>query len=75
VERATVVLRVLVERDGAATQVEILAATSPLFSEQTRQCALARYYEPARNLAGRRVRGWTAPFKVRYAPWPDRPLE
>ena len=67
VEHATVVLRVLVRRNGSAADVKVLAATSPLFIAPTRQCALSRYYEPARDADGRRVEGWTAPFKIRYA--------
>jgi hypothetical protein len=72
VERATVVLRALIRRDGSASHVEILAATSPLFVEHTRQCALAHYYEPARDVDGRRTEGWTAPFKVRFVPSTER---
>ena len=67
VEQATVVLRVLVKRNSSASEVEILGATSALFSEPARQCALAYHYEPARNAEGRRVDGWTAPFKLRFA--------
>lgn len=72
VERATVVLRALVQRNGSASDVEILAATSPLFAEHTRQCALAHYYEPARDVEGRRIEGWTAPFKLRFVPSTER---
>jgi hypothetical protein len=66
VEDATVMLRVLVKKNGAPAEVQIVAATSPLFIEHTRQCALARYYEPAYDIHNRRVEGWTAPFKIRY---------
>ena len=67
-EHATVVLRVLVKMNGAPSDVQILSATSPLFIEHTRQCALAHYYEPARDADDRRVEGWTAPFTIRYVP-------
>jgi len=66
VQDATVMLRVLVQRNGAPAEVQIVTATSPLFIEPTRQCALARYYEPAYDIHNRRVEGWTAPFKIRY---------
>jgi hypothetical protein len=72
VERAVLLLRVLVSRSGAASQVEVLASTSPLFVEQARQCALSRYYEPARDREGRRIEGWTAPFKMRFVPSTER---
>jgi outer membrane biosynthesis protein TonB len=66
VEHATVVLSVLVRRNGSAADAKILASSSPLFIAPTQQCALSRYYEPARDPEGRRVEGWTAPFKIRY---------
>jgi hypothetical protein len=61
-----------VERNGAASDAQILATTSPLFVEPARRCALAHYYEPARDREGRRVEGWTAPFKMRYVPSTER---
>ena len=68
VKDATVVLRVLVKTSGAPSDVQILSATSPLFIEHTRQCALAHYYEPARDADELLVEGWTEPFKVHYVP-------
>jgi hypothetical protein len=66
VEDATVMLRVLVKKNGAPAQVQIVAATSPLFIEHTRQCALAHYNEVAYDMNNRRGEGWTAPFKIHY---------
>lgn len=67
-------LRVLVKKNGAPAEVQILSATSPLFIEHTRQCALAHYYEPAYDIDNRRAEGWTAPFRIRYLADPSAAL-
>lgn len=74
IDDATVLLRVLVKKNGAPAEVQILSATSPLFVEHTRQCALARYYEPAYDIHNRRAEGWTAPFRIHYLADPSAAL-
>lgn len=66
IDAAAVVLRVLVRADGSPELVQTIEEPGFGFGRAATRCAMTRRYVPARDIRGAAVRGWTAPFGVRF---------
>lgn len=59
-------LRVRVNVNGSALDVEILSAPNQTFADHARSCALTRTYRPARSASGETIDAYTPSFFVRF---------
>lgn len=66
VNAAAVVVRVLVEPDGAPGAVQLLEDPGYGFGNEAVRCVGARRFEPERDAQGTAVRGWTTPIRINF---------
>jgi serine/threonine-protein kinase len=65
---AAVRLIATVRADGTTESVDILSDPGGSFADAARECALRQPFSPALDERGRRIRGRTRPFVVRFVP-------
>ena len=66
VDRALVVIRVLVDRQGYPRSVEVIVDPGFGFARQAKECALDRRYYPGVGTRGETIRAWTPALRLRF---------
>jgi protein TonB len=66
IDSAVVVVQIMVEPTGAASDVRVLVDPGHGFAEAAKACAMAQTYVPARDRHGVLIPGWTPAVSLRF---------
>jgi protein TonB len=66
IDEQTVILRVVVDRTGAAATVTVVADPGHGFGSAAAACAMRTRFTPARNRSGEPVRSTSPPIRIRF---------